>query len=107
VATARLLSKTVEKKISANAKFYSIDLTVIGLWSAGRWDENMENFFHHIFSYFYAFSDFYAFFQISRLRSTDRSAMLKFIWGKGHQPTPERLKIQKELFGFNKVSLAD
>jgi hypothetical protein len=33
--------------------------------------------------------------------------MLKFIWGKGHQPTPERLKIQKELFGFNKVSLAD
>jgi len=29
--------------------------------------------------------------------------MLKFIWGKGSQPTPERLKIQEELFGFTKV----
>jgi len=28
--------------------------------------------------------------------------MLKFIWGKGHQPTAERLKLQKELFGFSK-----
>ena len=31
--------------------------------------------------------------------------MLKFIWGKGHQPTAERLKLQKELFGFSKVSI--
>ena len=30
--------------------------------------------------------------------------MLKFIWGKGHQPTAERIKLQKELFGFSKVS---
>jgi len=28
--------------------------------------------------------------------------MLKFIWGKGHGPSTERLKLQKELFGFNK-----
>ena len=31
--------------------------------------------------------------------------MLKFIWGKGHQPTAERVKLQKELFGFSKVSV--
>ena len=31
--------------------------------------------------------------------------MLKFIWGKGHQPTAERVKLQKELFGFSKVSI--
>ena len=30
--------------------------------------------------------------------------MLKFIMGKGNQHTAERLKVQKELFGFNRVS---
>ena len=29
--------------------------------------------------------------------------MLKFIWGKGQRENPERLKLQKELFGFSKV----
>ncbi|XP_059094982.1 lethal(2) giant larvae protein-like isoform X2 [Tigriopus californicus] len=28
--------------------------------------------------------------------------MLKFIWSKGHQPNAERLRIQKDLFGFHK-----
>ena len=34
----------------------------------------------------------------------DKKKMLKFIWGKGNQPTAERLKIQQQLFGFSKVS---
>lgn len=33
-----------------------------------------------------------------------KAKMLKFIMGKGHQHTAERLKVQKELFGFNRVS---
>ena len=33
-----------------------------------------------------------------------KKKMLKFIWGKGNQPTAERLKIQQQLFGFSKVS---
>lgn len=36
-----------------------------------------------------------------------KAKMLKFIMGKGHQPTAERLKVQKELFGFNRVSFYD
>lgn len=31
--------------------------------------------------------------------------MLKFIRGKGQQPTAERQKLQKDLFAFRKVSL--
>ena len=34
-----------------------------------------------------------------------KAKMLEFIMGKGRQPTAERLKVQKELFGFNRVSL--
>ena len=34
-----------------------------------------------------------------------KAKMLKFIMGKGHQPSAERLKVQKELFGFNRVWL--
>ena len=33
-----------------------------------------------------------------------KAKMLKFIMGKGNQHTAERLKVQKELFGFNRVS---
>lgn len=33
--------------------------------------------------------------------------MLKFIRGKGQQPTVERQKLQKDLFAFRKVSLCD
>ncbi len=32
-----------------------------------------------------------------------KAKMLKFIMGKGHQPSAERLKVQKELFGFSRV----
>ena len=28
--------------------------------------------------------------------------MLKFIWGKGQGPSAERVKIQKQLFGFSR-----
>ena len=38
------------------------------------------------------------------MQSSSSSRMLKFIWGKGHAPNAERLKVQKELFGFQKVS---
>ena len=31
--------------------------------------------------------------------------MLKFIRGKGGQSSAERIKLQKELFAFNKVSI--
>ena len=34
-----------------------------------------------------------------------KAKMLKFIMGKGHQPSAERLKVQKELFGFTRVSV--
>ena len=34
-----------------------------------------------------------------------KAKMLKFIMGKGHQPSAERLKVQKELFGFNRVRI--
>ena len=35
-----------------------------------------------------------------------KAKMLKFIMGKGHQPSAERLKVQKELFGFNRVRIS-
>ena len=35
--------------------------------------------------------------------SSGGNKMLKLIWGKANQPTAERLKIQKELFQFQKV----
>jgi len=28
--------------------------------------------------------------------------MLKFIWGKGQGPSAERVKVQKQLFGFSR-----
>lgn len=34
-----------------------------------------------------------------------KAKMLKFIMGKGHQPSADRLKVQKELFGFSRVSV--
>ena len=33
-----------------------------------------------------------------------KAKMLKFIMGKGHQHSAERLKVQKELFKFSRVS---
>ena len=38
--------------------------------------------------------------------SSGGNKMLKLIWGKANQPTAERLKIQKELFQFQKVRRA-
>ena len=35
--------------------------------------------------------------------SSGGNKMLKLIWGKANQPTAERIKIQKELFQFQKV----
>ena len=35
--------------------------------------------------------------------SSGGNKMLKLIWGKANQPTAERVKIQKELFQFQKV----
>ena len=38
------------------------------------------------------------------MQSSQSGRMLKqLILGKGHQPNAERIKIQKELFGFHKV----
>ena len=36
-----------------------------------------------------------------------KAKMLKFIMGKGHQHSAERLKVQKELFKFSRVSFRD
>ena len=36
-----------------------------------------------------------------------KAKMLKFIMGKGHQHSAERLKVQKELFKFSRVSFHD
>ena len=53
---------------------------------------------------FYIVYTKYEHFNNIRLRELRKpSKMLKFIWGKGQRENPERLKLQKELFGFSKV----
>ena len=41
---------------------------------------------------------------IVRRMEEKKAKMLKFIMGKGHQHSAERLKVQKELFKFSRVS---
>jgi hypothetical protein len=40
----------------------------------------------------------------SHLPHLSSSKMMKFFGRKTHQPNAERIKVQKELFGFSKVS---
>ena len=39
---------------------------------------------------------------LNKRKMASANNMLKFIWGKGQGPTAERVKIQKQLFGFSR-----